>query len=100
MDLYRPVAACTRAAEELVVAAGPLRGLPLNRRARPPEFASGGPIAGVHVSPPYRVSVYLAETPRFHLRVTFDRPVAGLSAVGRARHVRFGLLWSEANERR
>lgn len=57
------------------------------------EFASSGPIAGVHIAPQYRVSGYLSETPRIHLRVTFDRPVAGPIAVGRGRHVGFGLLW-------
>jgi hypothetical protein len=40
---------------------------------------------------PRRVCHYLAQTPRFHLRVTFDRPVAGPIAAGRGRHVGFGL---------
>jgi CRISPR-associated protein Csb2 len=57
------------------------------------ECAAGGPIAGVHIASQYRVSGYLAETPRLHLRVTFDRPVAGPIAVGRGRHVGYGLLW-------
>jgi len=57
------------------------------------EFGSGGSIAGVHIAPQYRVSGYLAETPKLHVRVTFDRPVAGPIAVGRGRHVGFGLLW-------
>jgi CRISPR-associated protein Csb2 len=39
------------------------------------------------------VSGYLAQTPRLHLRVTFDRPVTGPISVGRGRHVGFGLLW-------
>jgi CRISPR-associated protein Csb2 len=65
-----------------------------DQNARPVcvEFASGGSIAGVHIAPHYRVSGYLSETPRLHLRVTFDRPVAGPIAVGRGRHVGFGLL--------
>jgi CRISPR-associated protein Csb2 len=57
------------------------------------EFASGGPIAGVHVATQYRAKGYLGETPKLHLRVTFDRPVAGPLAVGRGRHVGFGVLW-------
>jgi len=57
------------------------------------EVMPGGPIAGVHVARQYRVDGYLAETHRLHLRVTFDRPVAGPIAVGRGRHVGFGLLW-------
>ncbi len=62
------------------------------------ESAAGGPIAGVHIAPQYRVRGYLSETPRFHLRVTFDRPVAGPIAVGRGRHVGFGLLWPVEEE--
>lgn len=57
------------------------------------EFASGGPIAGVHVATQYRANGYLAETPKLHVRVTFDRPVAGPLAIGRGRHVGFGCLW-------
>ena len=57
------------------------------------EIAPGGPTAGVHVASHYRVSGYLAEAPRLHLRVTFDRPVTGPIAVGRGRHVGFGLMW-------
>ena len=57
------------------------------------EIVPGGSIAGVHIARQYRVGDYLAETPRLHLRVTFDRPVAGPIAVGRGRHVGFGLLW-------
>lgn len=57
------------------------------------EFASGGSIAGVHIAPQYRVGGYLSETPKLHVRVTFDRPVAGPIAIGRGRHVGFGLLW-------
>jgi CRISPR-associated protein Csb2 len=62
------------------------------------EVASGGPVAGVHMAAQYRVSGYLAETPRLHLRVTFDRPVAGPIAVGRGRHVGLGLLWPVEEE--
>jgi CRISPR-associated protein Csb2 len=57
------------------------------------EFVSAGSIAGVHIAPQYRVSGYLSETPRLHLRVTFDRPVAGPISVGRGRHVGFGVMW-------
>lgn len=64
------------------------------------EFARGPFIAGPHVAPQYRVSGYLAETPRLHVRVTFDRPVAGPIAVGRGRHVGFGLLWPVENGER
>jgi CRISPR-associated protein Csb2 len=59
------------------------------------EVIPGGSIAGVHMAPHYRVNGYLAETPRFHVRVTFDRPVAGPIAVGRGRHVGLGLLWPD-----
>jgi CRISPR-associated protein Csb2 len=44
------------------------------------------------------VAGYLAETSRFHVKVTFDRPVSGPIAVGRGRHVGFGLLWPSAND--
>jgi CRISPR-associated protein Csb2 len=57
------------------------------------EFASGGPIAGVHVATQYRANGYLGETPKLHIRVTFDKPVAGPIAIGRGRHVGFGVLW-------
>lgn len=57
------------------------------------EFASCGPIAGVHVATQYRANGYLGETPKLHIRTTFDRPVAGPLAVGRGRHVGFGLMW-------
>lgn len=57
------------------------------------EFATGGPIAGVHVAAQYRAKGYLGKTPKLHIRVTFDRPVAGPLAVGRGRHVGFGLMW-------
>jgi CRISPR-associated protein Csb2 len=57
------------------------------------EFASGGSIAGVHVATQYRANGYLGETPKLHVRVTFDRPVGGPIAVGRGRHVGLGLLW-------
>jgi CRISPR-associated protein Csb2 len=59
------------------------------------EFGAAGPIAGVHSAPQYRANGYLGETPKFHLRVTFDRPVAGPIAVGRGRHVGFGVLWPD-----
>jgi CRISPR-associated protein Csb2 len=64
-----------------------------NARALSVEFGSGGPIAGVHTAPQYRVNGYLGETPKLHVRVTFDRPVAGPIAIGRGRHVGFGVLW-------
>lgn len=57
------------------------------------EFASGGPLAGVHVASQYRANGYLGETPKLHVRVTFDRPIAGPIAIGRGRHVGFGVLW-------
>lgn len=57
------------------------------------ELASGGPIAGVHVATQYRANGYLGATPKLHVRVTFDRPVAGPIAIGRGRHVGFGVLW-------
>ncbi len=57
------------------------------------EFARSGFIAGVHVATQYRVSGYLSETPRLHVRVVFDRPVAGPISVGRGRYVGFGLMW-------
>jgi CRISPR-associated protein Csb2 len=59
------------------------------------EFASAGPIAGVHVATQYRANGYLGETPKLHVRVTFDRPLAGPIAIGRGRHVGFGLLWPD-----
>jgi len=57
------------------------------------EFASGGAIPGVHLATHYRANGYLGETSRLHVRVTFDRPIAGPMAVGRGRHVGFGVLW-------
>lgn len=57
------------------------------------EFGVAGTVAGVHIAPQYRVNGYLAETSRLHIRVTFDRPVAGPIAIGRGRHVGFGVLW-------
>lgn len=57
------------------------------------DVAPGGPIASVHVANQYRANGYLGETPKLHVRVTFDRPVAGPIAVGRGRHVGFGVLW-------
>ncbi len=57
------------------------------------EFTAGGPFAGVHVASQYRANGYLSETPKLHVRVTFDRPIAGPIAIGRGRHVGFGVLW-------
>jgi CRISPR-associated protein Csb2 len=57
------------------------------------EFGSGGFIAGSHIATQYRANGYLAETPKLHVRVSFDRPVAGPIAIGRGRHVGFGVLW-------
>jgi CRISPR-associated protein Csb2 len=57
------------------------------------EFARGGFIAGVHIATQYRVSDYLSETPRLHVRVTVDPPVAGPISIGRGRHVGFGVMW-------
>lgn len=59
------------------------------------EITPGGSIAGVHLATHYRVAGYLADTPRFHIRVQFDRAVAGPIAVGRGRHVGLGLLWPD-----
>jgi CRISPR-associated protein Csb2 len=70
------------------------------RGARPTsvETIPGGSIAGVHIARQYRVAGYLAETSRFHVRVTFDRPISGPIAVGRGRHVGFGLFWPSPDE--
>jgi CRISPR-associated protein Csb2 len=57
------------------------------------EFAQAPFIAGPHLASQYRVHGYLEETPRLHLRVSFDREVAGPLAIGRGRYVGFGLLW-------
>jgi CRISPR-associated protein Csb2 len=57
------------------------------------EVVAGGPLAGVHIATQYRAKGYLGETPKLHVRVTFDRPVAGPIAIGRGRHVGFGVLW-------
>lgn len=57
------------------------------------EFGSGGAIAGVQVASHYRANGYVGETPRLHVRITFDRAVAGPIAIGRGRHVGFGVLW-------
>ncbi|MES0875271.1 type I-G CRISPR-associated protein Csb2 [Sinimarinibacterium thermocellulolyticum] len=57
------------------------------------EVVAGGPLAGVHIAKHYRANGYLGETPKLHVRVTFDRPVAGPIAIGRGRHVGFGVLW-------
>jgi CRISPR-associated protein Csb2 len=61
------------------------------------EFASGGWFAGVHVATQYRANGYLGETPRLHVRVTFDREITGPLAIGRGRHVGFGVLWPAAS---
>lgn len=61
------------------------------------EFASGGWFGGVHIATQYRGRGYLTETPRLHVRVTFDREVAGPLAIGRGRHVGFGVLWPAAS---
>jgi CRISPR-associated protein Csb2 len=37
-------------------------------------------------------SSYLAETPRYHAEVIFNRPVKGALVVGRGRHYGFGLM--------
>jgi CRISPR-associated protein Csb2 len=57
------------------------------------EVVAGGPLAGVHIATQYRANGYLGETPKLHVRVTFDRPIAGPIAIGRGRHVGFGVLW-------
>lgn len=57
------------------------------------EFGSGGPIAAVHVASQYRANGYVGETPKLHVRITFDRAIAGPIAIGRGRHVGFGVLW-------
>lgn len=59
------------------------------------EFSCSGPIAGVHIATQYRAKGYLGETPKLHVRVTFDRSVLGPIAIGRGRHVGFGLLWPD-----
>lgn len=57
------------------------------------EISTGGSLAGVHIASQYRANGYLGETPKLHVRVTFDRPIAGPIAIGRGRHVGFGVLW-------
>jgi CRISPR-associated protein Csb2 len=57
------------------------------------EVVAGGPLPGVHVARQYRANGYLSETPKLHVRVTFDRTVAGPIAIGRGRHAGFGVLW-------
>lgn len=57
------------------------------------EFGSGGALPGIHVASQYRANGYLSETPKLHVRLTFDRPIAGPIAIGRGRHVGFGVLW-------
>lgn len=57
------------------------------------EFSSGGFVTGAHIATQYRANGYLAETPKLHVRVSFDRPIAGPIAIGRGRHVGFGVLW-------
>lgn len=59
------------------------------------EFTKSGWIAGVHVATQYRANGYLGETPKLHVRVTFDKAIAGPIAIGRGRHVGFGVLWPE-----
>lgn len=61
------------------------------------EVMPGGPMAGVQVARQYRVKGYLAATPRFHVRVKFDREISGPLSVGRGRHVGFGLMWPIAD---
>lgn len=54
-----------------------------------------GPIVPKTLHPlDYRVAPrnYLAETPRFHAEVIFNRPVRGLLVAGRGRHYGFGLM--------
>lgn len=46
----------------------------------------------------YRVDGYLAETPRYHAEVIFNRPVIGPLVVGRGRHCGFGLMFPWAEE--
>ena len=57
------------------------------------EVVAGGPLAGVHIATQYRAHGYLGKTPKLHVRVTFNRPVVGPLAIGRGRHVGFGVLW-------
>lgn len=57
------------------------------------EIAPGGMLPGVHVATQYRANGYLGQTPKLHVRVTFDRDVIGPLAIGRGRHVGFGVLW-------
>lgn len=57
------------------------------------EIVAGGTLAGIHVATQYRANGYLGETPKLHVFVTFDREVAGPLAIGRGRHVGFGVLW-------
>lgn len=57
------------------------------------EFGSEGALPGIHVASQYRANGYLSETPKLHVRLTFDRPIAGPIAIGRGRHVGFGVLW-------
>jgi len=64
------------------------------------EYGSGGSLAGAHLAAQYRANGYLGETPKLHVRVTFDRPVVGPIAIGRGRHVGFGVLWPGESEGR
>lgn len=57
------------------------------------EVVAGGPLPGVHIATQYRANGYLGETAKLHVRVSFDRPIAGPIAIGRGRHVGFGVLW-------
>lgn len=59
------------------------------------EVVAAGPLSGVHIATQYRANGYLGETPKLHVRVTFDREIGGPLAIGRGRHVGFGLLWPE-----
>lgn len=63
------------------------------------EFSTGGWIGGVHIATHYRANGYLGETPKIHVRVTLDREVIGPLAIGRGRHVGFGVLWPVATSR-
>lgn len=64
-----------------------------NARIESLEFGSGGPMSGVHIATQYRANGYLGETPKLHVRVTFDKPLSGPIAIGRGRHAGFGVLW-------
>ncbi|MBN8508024.1 MAG: type I-U CRISPR-associated protein Cas5/Cas6 [Burkholderiales bacterium] len=57
------------------------------------ELATAAWLPGVHLAGEYRANGYLAQSPRLHLRVTFDRLIRGPLAIGRGRHVGFGVMW-------